>query len=541
MSRLNFLLFLLAPLCFLLALQACKNTVQQKNSNETDTSYQREIAQQIAKAKRLENDNNDSLPAIVKQLYQLNKLSGDKTALVYAELYEGIFYWQASDHHRSMQIAITTLGDANKLNVKKPLPQIYALIGNLNKETRNYDMAFKAADNGVKVATENKDTASIIALLGLKAMFTRGLSLSKHQPTLNDHSIDVNLQALKMAESSPKYERLRIRFYNNIGQYYKDQRAFDKTYFYVGKAVELAKKYHQRRSLTYSYCWLGEANYYQGNKAKGIALLDSALLIAKELNEPFRVMEINESFYDCYLSSEDYKEAIRYYTRAWTMRDSLKVLDNVKEISDLQLKYQTAEKNKNIARLQAASEIQTLQRNVIAVVFFFLLVIAVLFYIKEEKDKKLLQLGKRVVDEELRLAALELNHFTESLNKKNEVIEEFKSEIEQLRGQHSNSEDVERLENVVKIHIMTDESWENFRKLFTKVHPNFFDALVQKFPNLTANDTRMLSLVKLKLSNYEMSNMLGVTIEGVKKAKQRLRKKLGIAKEENLEDVISGL
>lgn len=543
MPRLNPLSCFSATLCFLFAMQACTSSVKQKAGHETSTNagYTEKIAAQIAEAKRIENDNNDSLQVVVKRLYELNQLSGDNTALVYAELYDGIFYWQASNHQKAMQIAVKTLDDAGKLNVKNPLPQIYALIGNLNKETKNYDMAFKAADNGLKAAINNKDTASMIALLGLKAMFTRGLSLSKHQPRIEDRSIELNLQALQIAESSPKYERLRIRFYDNIGQYYKDKKEFEKTYYYVNKAVVLANKYHQRRSLTYAYCWLGEANYYQGNQAKGIAYLDSALIIAKQLNEPFRVMEINESFYNCYASSGNYKEAIRYYDRAWTMRDSLKVLDNVKQISELQLKYEAAEKDKNIASLKTGSQIETLRFYAVVTILVLLITIFILVYLKEEKDKKLLQLGKRVVDEELRIASLELTYFTESLNRKNEIIEEFKSEVDQLRGQHVNAEDIGGLENLVKIHIMTDESWDNFRRLFTKVHPRFFIVLKQKFPHLTAGDTRMLSLVKLQLSNYEMANMLGVTIEGVKKSKQRLRKKIELAKEETLEDVVSSL
>ena len=34
-------------------------------------------------------------------------------------------------------------------------------------------------------------------------------------------------------------------------------------------------------------------------------------------------------------------------------------------------------------------------------------------------------------------------------------------------------------------------------------------------------------LQKLDFNNYEMSNLLGVTIDAIKKSKQRLKKKLG--------------
>jgi DNA-binding NarL/FixJ family response regulator len=104
-----------------------------------------------------------------------------------------------------------------------------------------------------------------------------------------------------------------------------------------------------------------------------------------------------------------------------------------------------------------------------------------------------------------------------------------------------NKADIEGLDELMKEHIMTDESWANFRRLFTKVHTRFFSVLKMKFPDLTSTDTRMLSLIKLQLSNNEMANMLGVTPEGIKKSKQRLRKKMGLHPEENLEDAVSAL
>jgi DNA-binding CsgD family transcriptional regulator len=75
---------------------------------------------------------------------------------------------------------------------------------------------------------------------------------------------------------------------------------------------------------------------------------------------------------------------------------------------------------------------------------------------------------------------------------------------------------------------MTDDSWNDFKKLFIKVHPGFFINLGKSHPYLSATDIRMLALIKLGINNNEMANILGITVEGIKKAKQRLRKKIDI-------------
>jgi DNA-binding CsgD family transcriptional regulator len=524
----------------LISVSACNNSGDPLIDKQSGGGNAADINKLIAAGIRVENINNDSLQIIAARLYDINKASGDKKALVYAEMFDTNYYWQGADHKKAMTLAIKCLADAEKYHIRPALSQIYGTIANLHKETTNYPMAFKAADSGLNAAIADKDSSQIISFLGLKAMFTRGLSLRKGQPG-PDKSIELNLAALQIAESSPKYERLRIRFYDNICQYYKDQRDFAKAYYYGNKGIELATKYNQQRSLTYAYSWLGQANYFEGKQAKGIALLDSALKIATKLKEPYRVMEIHGHIYDCYISTNDYKNALAHYTRMRVMRDSLKVLDNVKQISELQVKYETAKKDKEISLLNDKAEIEALQRNAIILVLILLVTIAALFYIKEKKRKDLLISEKLLLDEELKNAGLELLYFTENLKQKNEVIEEFKAEIEHLQLQHISAADRENLDNLIKAHIMTDENWDSFKKLFAKVHTGFFDAIKQKFPYITATDARILSLIKLQLSNNEMANMLGITVEGVKKSKQRLRKKIELNKDESIETIVAAI
>ncbi len=52
------------------------------------------------------------------------------------------------------------------------------------------------------------------------------------------------------------------------------------------------------------------------------------------------------------------------------------------------------------------------------------------------------------------------------------------------------------------------------------------------FSDLTESNLRIITLLKLELSNQEISSLLGITIDAVKKSKQRLRKKFGEQYEE---------
>ena len=135
---------------------------------------------------------------------------------------------------------------------------------------------------------------------------------------------------------------------------------------------------------------------------------------------------------------------------------------------------------------------------------------------------------KRIVDEQLKSADAALQLYTENLLRKNILIEQFKLEIANLHKPGKAITDAGNLEKLLQAHIMTDDNWNDFKNLFSKVYPGFFINLNKSYPNLSTTDTRILTLIKLGLNNTEMSNMLGITIDGIKKSKQRLRKKISI-------------
>jgi len=159
-----------------------------------------------------------------------------------------------------------------------------------------------------------------------------------------------------------------------------------------------------------------------------------------------------------------------------------------------------------------------------------LLIISVLFYnrqrMKSKKDRALLLAEKQVIDERLKNARIALHGFTENIRQKNKLIENFKQEIEKLSAQSVDKTDADHLEKLLQANIMTNENWGEFKRLFSKVYPGFFVNLSKENPNLSTTDIRIITLMKLGLSNAEMANMLGITIEGIKKGKQRLRKKI---------------
>jgi uncharacterized protein YeaC (DUF1315 family) len=83
------------------------------------------------------------------------------------------------------------------------------------------------------------------------------------------------------------------------------------------------------------------------------------------------------------------------------------------------------------------------------------------------------------------------------------------------------------LQSLLASHLMTDENWYKFKKAFISTYPDYYEYLQENYDELTESNLRLIILMKLDINTKEITNLLGISADAVKKAKQRLKKKLG--------------
>lgn len=82
--------------------------------------------------------------------------------------------------------------------------------------------------------------------------------------------------------------------------------------------------------------------------------------------------------------------------------------------------------------------------------------------------------------------------------------------------------------------ISYNSNWEEFEILFQKVHTAFYDRLNEQFPDLSGNERKLCAFLKLNMSSKDIANITFQSEEALKKARQRLRQKLGLDRDTNL-------
>jgi len=86
---------------------------------------------------------------------------------------------------------------------------------------------------------------------------------------------------------------------------------------------------------------------------------------------------------------------------------------------------------------------------------------------------------------------------------------------------------------------MTKESWEEFEFRFNYVHNDFYDKLVEDFPDLTPNELKLSAFLKLNMTTKDIATITYQSNHSITVARHRLRIKLGLERDDNLISFLS--
>lgn len=152
---------------------------------------------------------------------------------------------------------------------------------------------------------------------------------------------------------------------------------------------------------------------------------------------------------------------------------------------------------------------------------------------KEEiiEQNKLLQEQK---NRELSSKALEVFQ-------KNQALAEMKELLEQLlpKANEAQKAMIKQAMAKLKNSLNDAQNWTSFRLYFEKVHPSFFTSLQGRFPMLTLDDLKICAFMKIHMSSREIANIINISQESVRTHKYRLKKKLGLGADTDLQEFIT--
>ncbi len=390
------------------------------------------------------------------------------------------------------------------------------------------------------------------------------------------NSLGTAYSSLALPDSSAYFHRLALAEHlrnNNLtylpGAYIQvanleKELQHSKTSFdYYTRAQQLSDSTGNRQAQVWALIGLGE---WQVAFKKDYHTAETnylqALSIANTLTDKTFSIKAIDHLLQLYKQTGNYQQAMAYQEKLVHTRDSIYSWDRQKEMREMEIRFDVAEKDRSLELLKKEKKITVLTNYLLwgGLATLMLLSGTVIYNQRHTntKDKILLATQnelilaaaeqKRLVEEqkifreqqmqqELEFKESQLSAMTLQMLQKNELLLELK---ERLDADKSFGKD-QKLEKIINKGLSQDKEWSDFNVYFESINKNFYDRLKQAYPAISPNDLKICALIKLQLSIKEMAAILNISPDSVKTARYRLRKKLELNAEDNLTGFILGL
>jgi tetratricopeptide (TPR) repeat protein len=499
-------------------------------------------------------EENNFLKAIefLSLSYDLAKKSeGDLKQAAVCALNIGTLYFRQNDYSHALKFYLECFSIHEKLGNKVGEGKALSGIGLVYMRQSNFDKALEINFKALEVFEELHNDQEIARMHNVIA------NTYDEKGDLN-HALEYYLKAKEKFELT-NYLSGKISTLTSIGDIYRKQKQWDKALDYLEKSLALNANKEHPRTLPYTLKLMGDVYYGKGNLEKAIEYLSQSIPLSKDIKLRENLSEAYHSLAETYKSLGNYKQAYEYHDLYVIYYDSVFDVKKNEQIAEMQTRFETVQKEKEIEVLKHDKVLNRVYLITEAISLLAIFVIAFLLInrqrLRTKKNAEIVKQEKRIFEVELEKQKevqqrlhqeIEFNNksltaYTLNLIHKNEMLEDIKSQVEIIRRAPDREvmRKLQNLFNTVNYSIHLDKDWENFRTHFEQVHLDFFDKLRSRFPELNSNDMKLCSLLRLNLETKQIATLLDISFESTKVARSRLRKKMELQTEQNLQEFLA--
>ncbi|MCF6365665.1 MAG: tetratricopeptide repeat protein [Bacteroidales bacterium] len=291
------------------------------------------------------------------------------------------------------------------------------------------------------------------------------------------------------------------------------------------------------------------------NKAKKIGLLKHESEAALQLSKVYEKML-------------NFKKSLKYYHEFYKTNDSIFNIENSKITEEMKNRFEVENnkkeltiKNQKITLLENQKKINSVKNiayiSVIILIFIFILFTVIFYKNKIKRKNELIEKNKKINDIEKKALQIEieakefktkqLEHEIEYKNKelqtfahyiidKNDFIIKIQKNIKDIQKNLSVNSHKHLQSILIDINnkIQAVKENEEFLAHVDHINSNFYYKLKNTYPDISENEQRLASLLKIGLSSKEIASILHITSKSVDTNRYRLRKKLNLHQDVNL-------
>ncbi len=358
------------------------------------------------------------------------------------------------------------------------------------------------------------------------------------------------------------------KIYENIGSIYEDLARYDSAYHYFNQSVQLYEKQQNTVDGIEVINNLGDVFRKSGKYQEGLQQSNKAYHLAQQMHNTYQMAAATHDLGKTYQLLNRLDSA--YYYSELSRKLSLEIYskDGIKQTSFLQVLYNFNKQNDEIVRLNAIKKTNYIITAAVSTVVVLLIILGILIFSQQRlkiNDQKILaerneaifktqhelmqlelknkQLQEETLQQQLELKGKELSSHTLNLIRNNQLLEQMRNTLQQMvkDDKRDQKKQMQQMVHQINQSFNHEQQWKEFTAAFEQVHQSFFERLKEISTDLTPTDIRLIALIKVNMDSKDISGLLSISMDSLRVARHRLRKKLNLYQSENLSAFVQSL
>ncbi len=391
---------------------------------------------------------------------------------------------------------------------------------------------------------------------------------------MKDKAISYYNKVIKLSKEVDFMGGIAMSQINIAGLYIESGKNLDEAERLLDDSEKICINTRDRYKLPTVYGLKGQLFEKRNNLPKAVYFSKKAYDITLEIKDAKNTFELASQLAEFYKKLKDYKNALKYYEIYAVTKDSVFNIEKTSVIEEMKARFETESKEKElkiktakIELLEKEQEINSIKSrlSLFGKIAIFVFIILMIFYYKRklkrqkelaeknrkfaENEKRMLELDmknqefeKKQLETELQFKDRELQNFAFHIVDKNDFIGRLKNELLKIQKNTDAGDFKNELRNVlffINDKMTQERDREEFMANVEQIYSQFSIRLSQKFPELSENDKRLASLLRMGLQSKEIAAILHITPKSVDTNRYRLRKKMNLSSDVNLNDFIN--
>lgn len=315
----------------------------------------------------------------------------------------GLGYYYLGDYERALEYDLKSLEIRKQIGDKNGIAASFYNIGRIYVDLGNYDKALEYYLESLKmreIIGNRKDVASTLNDIGiiydnlgkydkaleyyLQSLKIRGMIRDKDGTAASLNNIGIVYDNMDNSNRALEYYLKSLKIYeeiennkgiaaslNNIGLVYRISGDYKKALEYQLKSLKIEKEIGNKYGLAISLNNIGSIYVELRNYDEAFSYVNQGLNLAKEIGAKISIQDSYRHLSELYSKKGNYKKAFEYYRLYSEIKDSIYTEEGSKRIAEMQTKYETEKKEREIELLKKDRIIEQSRKKM----FIFLLII----------------------------------------------------------------------------------------------------------------------------------------------------------------------